>query len=400
MSGDPRAGVWTIVAAGGAGNRFGGAKQFSRLGDRSVIDWVVAAAARWSEGVVVVLPEDRATGEDAWTLADPHGDRSGRVVAVAGGVLRSDSVRCGLSRVPEDAEIVLVHDGARPLAPDPVFERVIGAVRDGAEGAVPVVGLTDTIRWRRGGVADRGELLAVQTPQAFRAAALRDAHATGADATDDATLMEAAGGTVVTVDGDPRNLKITEPHDLVTAEALLAGGSAGKGEAMGLRVGQGFDVHRYSDDPERALVLGGVRFDEERGLEGHSDADAVAHACIDALLAAAGLPDIGQLFSDTDPAWAGADSIDLLRRAAGAVRDAGWDPVNLSCSVVVDAPRIAPHRDVMQARLGAAAGAPVTVTGRRSEGVGALGRGEGVAAWAVALVASRPDRAGLAGESF
>ena len=156
-----------------------------------------------------------------------------------------------------------------------------------------------------------------------------------------------------------------------------------------MRVGQGFDVHRYSDDPARALVLGGVRFDGERGLDGHSDADVVAHACIEALLAGAGLGDIGQMFSDSDPAWAGADSIDLLRRAAGAVREAGWDPVNLSCTAVLDSPKLAPHREVMQQRLSAAAGAPVTVTGRSSEGVGALGRGEGVAAWAVALVARR-----------
>ena len=155
---------------------------------------------------------------------------------------------------------------------------------------------------------------------------------------------------------------------------------------VGVRVGQGFDVHRYSDDPERTLVLGGVRFEGERGLVGHSDADVVTHACIDALLAAAGLPDIGQLFSDSDPAWAGADSLELMRQAVDVVRDAGWDPVNVSCTAVLDAPKLAPHRETMQARLSAAAGAPVSVTGRRSEGVGALGRGEGVAAWAVALV--------------
>lgn len=158
-----------------------------------------------------------------------------------------------------------------------------------------------------------------------------------------------------------------------------------------MRVGQGFDLHRYSDDPQRTLVLGGVRFDNDRGLVGHSDADVVAHACIDALLAAAGLGDIGQMFSDRDPAWAGADSIDLLCRAASAVREAGWDPVNVSCTAVLDAPRLAPHRDVMQQRLGAAVGAPVTVTGRNSEGVGAVGRGEGVAAMAVALAARRSD---------
>ncbi|MCY4665348.1 MAG: 2-C-methyl-D-erythritol 4-phosphate cytidylyltransferase [Acidimicrobiaceae bacterium] len=219
--GDSGAGVWTIVAAAGGGNRFGGAKQFSRLGDRLVIDWVVQRAARWSEGVVVVLPEARTTGEEAWRLPDPHDRCGGKVVVVAGGVLRSDSVRCGLNRVPEAAEIVLVHDGARPLATDGVFERVIQAVRSGADAAIPVIELTDTIRWRRGGTADRRQLAAVQTPQAFRAGALRSAHAGGADATDDATLVEAAGAAVVTVDGDTRNLKITEPHDLVTAEALL-----------------------------------------------------------------------------------------------------------------------------------------------------------------------------------
>ena len=209
------------MAAAGEGNRFGGAKQFSRLGNRCVIDWTVQRAARWSEGVVVVLPEARAAGADAWQLSDPDGDCAGQVVAVAGGVLRSDSVRRGLSRVPNDAEIVLVHDGARPLATDGVFERVIQAVRAGADAAIPVIDLTDTIRWRGGGTADRRKLAAVQTPQAFRADALRAAHAAGADATDDATLVEATGATVVTVDGDSRNLKITEPHDLVTAEALL-----------------------------------------------------------------------------------------------------------------------------------------------------------------------------------
>jgi 2-C-methyl-D-erythritol 2,4-cyclodiphosphate synthase len=151
-------------------------------------------------------------------------------------------------------------------------------------------------------------------------------------------------------------------------------------------VGQGFDVHPFSDDGDRVLVLGGVRFDGSRGLAGHSDADVVAHAVTDAVLGAAGLGDIGQQFPDTDPALAGADSIELLRRAAGLVRDAGWSPVNADCSVVLDAPRLAPVKAQMEARLSDALGAPVTVKGKRTEGVGALGRGEGIAAWAVALV--------------
>ena len=214
--------MWAIVVAAGEGHRFGGAKQFQPLGDRRVIDWAVSGATRWCEGVVVVLSEARA---DAWSPPPVSPGRcSGGVFVAAGGVLRSDSVRCGLSLVPGDAEIVLVHDGARPLAGDAVFRRVIQAVRDGADAAVPVIDLTDTIRRRDGGTADRTELVAVQTPQAFRADVLRAAHAGGADATDDATLVEAAGGTVTMVAGDSRNLKITESHDLAMAEVLLSAG--------------------------------------------------------------------------------------------------------------------------------------------------------------------------------
>jgi 2-C-methyl-D-erythritol 2,4-cyclodiphosphate synthase len=153
-----------------------------------------------------------------------------------------------------------------------------------------------------------------------------------------------------------------------------------------IRVGNGFDVHPWSDDPERTLVLGGVRFEGTRGLAGHSDADAVAHACTDALLGAAGLGDIGSFFPDSDARWAGADSVALLAAATAAVRSAGWSPQNVDCTVVLDAPKIGPVRAEMEAALGAAVGAPVTVKGKRTEGVGALGRGEGVVAWAVALV--------------
>lgn len=155
---------------------------------------------------------------------------------------------------------------------------------------------------------------------------------------------------------------------------------------MKMRVGQGFDIHRFSDDPERRLVLGGVHFEGERGLVGHSDADVAAHAVADALLGAAGLGDIGEHFPDTDPAWAGADSIELLAEATRRVRAAGWEPGNVDASVVTDHPKIAPARAQMQQNLSDAVGAPVTVKGRRPEGLGALGRGEGVACWAVAVV--------------
>lgn len=155
---------------------------------------------------------------------------------------------------------------------------------------------------------------------------------------------------------------------------------------MRVRVGQGLDAHRFSADGSRRLVLGGVVVPGSPGLEGHSDADAIAHACADALLGAAGLGDLGSHFPDTEERWAGADSIELLAEVARRVREEGWEPSNVDCSIVLEAPRLAPHRHAMQERLSAAVGAPVHVKATRAEQLGALGRGEGVACWAVAVV--------------
>ncbi len=157
---------------------------------------------------------------------------------------------------------------------------------------------------------------------------------------------------------------------------------------MPIRVGLGFDVHAFSDDPTRPLRLGGVSFAGERGLVGHSDADVVAHACADALLGAAALGDLGTHFPDTDPAWAGADSLVLLGEASTRVRAEGWAPVNVDCAVVLEAPKVAPRRVEMEAQLTRAVGAPVSVKANRAEGLGAIGRGEGIACYAVALLES------------
>jgi 2-C-methyl-D-erythritol 4-phosphate cytidylyltransferase len=206
--------VWVIVVAAGSGSRFGRPKQYEALAGRPVLDWSVgaarAAAGGPGDGVVVVVPPERA--------AEPA---PGADTVVGGGATRSSSVRAGLAAVPGDAEVVVVHDGARPLADVELFARVVGAVRDGADGAVPAVDVTDTLRHRSGRAVDRNGLVAVQTPQAFRASALRRAHAAEPEATDDASLVEAAGGKVVVVEGSPANLKITRPVDLAIAEALL-----------------------------------------------------------------------------------------------------------------------------------------------------------------------------------
>lgn len=163
---------------------------------------------------------------------------------------------------------------------------------------------------------------------------------------------------------------------------------------MTIRVGQGFDVHRFSDDPDRPLVLGGVVFEGERGLDGHSDADAIAHAVTDALLGAAGLGDIGQLFPDTDPALAGADSLVLLAEAVRQVHAAGWAAGNVDCTVVLEAPKLAPRKPEIQRILSEIVGAPVTVKGKRAERLGALGRREGIACFAVAILFAVSDPAG------
>jgi 2-C-methyl-D-erythritol 4-phosphate cytidylyltransferase len=205
--------VWTIVVAAGSASRFGQPKQYQPLGDRRVLDWSLRAARTVSDGVVLVVPPLRA--DDPEPLADQ---------VVAGDATRSGSVRAGLAAVPDDAEVILVHDGARPLAPPDLFADVLAHVRAGADAVVPAVQVTDTVRSRTNGVVDRADLVLVQTPQGFRAGALRAAHELGGpEGTDDASLVEADGGTVVLAVGRPTNVKITYPTDLLVAEALLPG---------------------------------------------------------------------------------------------------------------------------------------------------------------------------------
>jgi len=205
--------------AAGSGTRFGRAKQYEKLGDRRVLDHALEPARAVSEGIVLVVPPDTAGRREAGVDA-----------VVPGGATRSESVRAGLAAVPGEADVVLVHDAARPLATTALFEAVVAAVRDGADAAIPGVAVANTVKRVKGtevvGTVDRADLVEVQTPQGFRASALRAAHAGEPDATDDAALVEAAGGRVVVVPGEPSNLKLTHPHDLAVARVLLEEGRA------------------------------------------------------------------------------------------------------------------------------------------------------------------------------
>ncbi len=382
--------VSAILAAGGRGVRLGAdrPKQLLELAGRPILQRSLDAflESPLVHEVVVALPGELIA-------APPEYLRAARkpVHLVEGGARRQDSVARAFARVEGSADVVVIHDAARPLVSGALIQRAVeAAVETGA--AIAAVRARDTIKRgdARGLIAEtlpREEIYLAQTPQAFRVAVLRDAllrgdAASGGDATDEAMLAERAGHQVRLVEGDPRNLKITTAEDLAMAEHLLGGLTVSS-----LRIGNGYDLHRLVDG--RPLVLGGVTIPFPKGLLGHSDADAVCHAVTDAVLGAAGAGDIGRHFPDTDAAWKNANSIDLLRRAAGVVRDTGYVVVNVDVTVVAQQPRLAPHVDAMRANVAAALGcavSQVSVKGKTNEGVDSIGAGESIAAYASALL--------------
>jgi 2-C-methyl-D-erythritol 2,4-cyclodiphosphate synthase len=296
--------------------------------------------------------------------------------------------------------VIVIHDAARPLVTAQLIERTIGAaIEHGA--AIAAVQARDTVKRGDGsrvvqGTLPRREIFLAQTPQAFRVGVLRDALVRAeamakagetTDATDEAMLAEAAGHRVYLVEGDPNNLKITTPEDLIMAEALA------KRDARPARTGRagiGYDLHRLVEG--RPLILGGVTIPSDRGALGHSDADVVCHAITDAVLGAASLGDIGRHFPDNDPQWKAASSLDLLRRAVAMLAETGLQVGNVDVTVILERPKIKDHIDAMRAALAAALGVDagrVSVKGKTNEGLDAVGRGEAIAAHAVVLVRSR-----------
>jgi 2-C-methyl-D-erythritol 4-phosphate cytidylyltransferase/2-C-methyl-D-erythritol 2,4-cyclodiphosphate synthase len=379
--------VSAIIAAAGRGVRFGGdrRKQLLALAGVPILQRSIEAFARSAviDDIVVAVPAELAVTPPAYARSG-----SKRIAVVEGGERRQDSVARAFAHVEGRAEIVVIHDAARPLVSEDLIRRTVDAARD-VGAAIAALPARDTVKRSHadGMIAatlPRQEIFLAQTPQAFRVEVLRAALAfgnAGGDATDEAMLAEQAGHPVRLVEGDPRNIKITTPDDLAMAETLLSSRTAP------MRIGNGYDLHRLIAG--RPLVLGGVTIPFDKGLQGHSDADAVCHAVTDAILGAAGAGDIGRHFPDTDAAWKDANSLELLRRAATIVRAAGFGVVNVDVVVIAQEPKLVPYVDAMAANLAAAFGCDpgqVSVKGKTNEGVDSMGAGESIAVHAIALL--------------
>ena len=371
-----------IIVAAGRGTRAGGdlPKQWQVLAGRRVIDWTLDLfrAAPGIDRIVLVLhPDDLAR----IAAADD-------VMITTGGMTRDASVARGLEALERtDVSRVLIHDVARPCTPPQVIADVLAAL-DHAEAAAPGLAVTDAL-WRgQGGAVDgtlsREGLFRAQTPQGFHYAALLAAHrAHPGGAADDVEVARAAGMRVVMTPGHEDNLKITTPADFVRAERLLRH----QGVGMDVRLGNGYDVHRFGDGDH--VMLCGVRVPHGRGLVGHSDADVGMHAVTDAIYGALAMGDIGRHFPPSDPQWKGAESHIFLRHAVGLAAENGFRISNIDCTLVCEYPKIGPHAMAMQAAMAAIMGlepARVSVKATTSERLGFTGREEGIAALATATL--------------
>ena len=371
--------IAAILVAAGSGSRFGTEipKQFLRLAGRPVIRH---AAKSLACEVDLLQPVGEAGPIEAALQGMAH------LPVVPGGTTRQASVRAGLEAlVPHAPDLVLVHDAARPLIPAETIPALLAALKQ-APGAIPAVPVADTLK--RGangqivGTVSRSGLFRAQTPQAFRFAALLAVHRAPATdaATDDASLLEAAGQTVLLVPGAENNIKLTYPEDLQRLERAMC-------RFLVPRVGTGFDVHAFADD--RPLVLCGVTINHPRGLAGHSDADVGIHALCDAIYGALAEGDIGRHFPPSEAAWKDADSARFLVHAAGRIAARGGRLANVDVTLICERPKIAPYAAAMTARLATLLGVDasrVSMKATTTERLGFTGRGEGIAAQAVATV--------------
>jgi 2-C-methyl-D-erythritol 4-phosphate cytidylyltransferase/2-C-methyl-D-erythritol 2,4-cyclodiphosphate synthase len=373
-----------IIAGAGSGHRLGAdlPKALVKLLDKTLVEQAVAALAPIAELIIVTAPDGF---EDKFK--ELLGDQ---VTVITGGVLRSDSIRIALEKIPSNYEYVLVHDAARAIASTDLAKKIIAELAKGEQAVIPALDVVDTIKeidasgYVRS-TPDRSTLRAVQTPQGFVKSVLAHAHSSAEDATDDAALVEAIGIKVKVIAGEERALKITTKSDLARAVQILLPNNEKQ-----IRVGIGTDAHAFSSDSSRKLWLAGLLWDGEVGVDGHSDGDVAAHAICDALLSAANLGDLGSNFGVSDPKYAGASGAILLAETLNKVSSAGFEIQNVAVQIVGNRPKIGPRRaEAIAAISKALNGAAVSVSATSTDGLGFTGEGKGLSAIATALIVSK-----------
>ena len=373
-----------IIAAAGMGHRLGAnlPKSLVKLIDKTLVEHAVANLAPVAQLLIVTAPAGyekeykKLLGEE--------------VEVITGGVLRSDSIRIAIAKIPNNYEYVLVHDAARALASTRLASEVINQLIRGQQAVIPTLEVVDTIKEvdNQGYVRNtlnRASLKIVQTPQGFNRSVLERAHQASEDATDDAALVEALGIKVKTIAGEDQAFKITTKGDIKTAINFLLPDNQKQ-----LRVGIGVDAHAFSQDKDRKLALAGLIWPDEIGLDGHSDGDVAAHAICDALLSAADLGDLGSNFGVADSKYKGATGAQMLSESLAKVAAAGFEIENVSVQIVGNRPKIAPKRaQAISALSKALAGAKVSLSATSTDGLGFTGEGKGLSAIATALLISK-----------
>ncbi len=372
-----------IIAAAGMGHRLGAnlPKSLVKLLDKTLVEHAVANLSPVCQLIIVTAPK----GYEA-QYTKILGDQ---VSVITGGVLRSDSIRLAISKIPANYEYVLVHDAARALASTTLASSVLNQLIQGEQAVIPALDVVDTIKEvdNNGYVRNtlnRASLKVIQTPQGFSRSVLERAHQASEDATDDAALVEALGIAVKVVAGEQCALKITNQSDLASALKFLIPDSDKK-----YKVGIGVDAHAFAADKSRKLSLAGLIWEDEIGLDGHSDGDVAAHAICDALLSAADLGDLGSNFGVADAKYAGATGATMLSESLAKIKSAGYKIENVSVQIVGNRPKIAPKRaEAISALSKALSGAKVSVSATSTDGLGFTGEGKGLSAIATALIVS------------
>ena len=375
--------VALLIPAAGSGERFGASipKALVQLNGRTLIEHAVLNLGTVASQIIVAAP---AGFEDKFREI-----LGGAVTVVTGGSTRTKSVKIALESIAEDIEFILVHDAARPLASGELGRSVIEALASGEVAVIPALSVSDTIKEVDAAnyvvsTPNRERLRAVQTPQGFARETLIKAHMQNIEATDDGALVEAMRGKVKLIEGENRALKITNPEDLATALKYLI-----PNQSSDIRAGVGVDAHAFSTDPKRALWLAGLIWENEIGVDGHSDGDVAVHAICDALFAAAGIGDLGSNFGTSKPEYAGASGERLLSETLKLVTDAGFTIQNVAVQIVGNRPKIGSRRVEAVTKIShILGGVPVSVSATTTDGLGLTGEGKGIGAIATALMKS------------